>query len=422
MFYLTKLTTEDIENLLKKQKRKDKAINKRVIVDTLESNYSLFFSITGINRNQQQASNDVVGEIGTDRRDVIDIIKFVTEQVDSSEVERVDVFSSEKNKVRIIDANGEYTDLPIFTPGAFKQLSKEGSEINVSDFFYEFRRKFPILHSKYKASLIQKKLKAINEPHVTSDNAENEKLDYLTQYILALDQKVTIIQEGTYLQELLRSSEEHVAKITKQQISSLSNASALYLKNCKADFFSTIDETVTQIAQQLEDQANTMLDAKKRELVETVILEDAMELWEGKAKKHNKYFAIGAGVFMTAVLVPIIYIFTHLVTTVNAIEVLTPEGKAFQISNLVVVTIPVLGYAWILRLISRFTLQNMMLSDDASQRSVMAKTFIRLVGHGQADENHDRAIMLNALFRPLPGAGEPDIQPPNLTDFLKGKT
>ena len=165
-----------------------------------------------------------------------------------------------------------------------------------------------------------------------------------------------------------------------------------------------------------------MLDNKKNELVETIINEDAMQLWETKAKQHTKYFRIGAGVFLAAVLIPVACLLYNWGAITASIKALTPEGQTLALGNLVVVTIPVLGYAWVLRLISRFTLQNMSLADDAAQRSVMARTFIRLVGQGQIDEKHDRTIMLSALFRPLPGASDPDIQPPNLTDFLKGKT
>ncbi|MES0882049.1 DUF6161 domain-containing protein [Roseibium sp. SCP14] len=227
-----------------------------------------------------------------------------------------------------------------------------------------------------------------------------------------------------YEPDLAAGAERFFSKLDAmavQQNASLTKNLTGHVEAQKSIALDEIDSRMKGALDRLETAGTDMLENKKNELVETIINEDAMQLWESKAEQHTKYFRIGAGVFTGAVLVPVFCVLWNWGSITSAIKTLTPNGQSFALGNLVAVTVPVLGYAWVLRLISRFTLQNMALADDAMQRSVMARTFIRLVGQGQVDEKHDRTIMLSALFRPLPGSSEPDIQPPNLTDFLKAK-
>lgn len=193
-----------------------------------------------------------------------------------------------------------------------------------------------------------------------------------------------------------------------------------------------VEVKVSNALQRIENRSNEILEdlklngakhieSAKEEFKASFVLETAMRLWKIKAAQHTKFFYIGAAVFVLAILLPVGFLFANWNGLTAEFAKLVPQDQPFAIGSLILVTIPTLGYAWILRLISRFTLQNMILADDASQRRVLANTFIRLVGQGDIDEKQDRAIMLNALFRPIPGAKEQDIQPPNLADFINGK-
>lgn len=88
--------------------------------------------------------------------------------------------------------------------------------------------------------------------------------------------------------------------------------------------------------------------------------------------------------------------------------------------GLLLVLIPMLGAAWLLRLISRFLNNNQVLADDARHRQVMTQTYLALVAdpNSQVTEK-DRLIMLNAIFRPLPGAQTDEVAPPTVLDLLK---
>ncbi len=87
------------------------------------------------------------------------------------------------------------------------------------------------------------------------------------------------------------------------------------------------------------------------------------------------------------------------------------------ISRLVVITFPLVLYLWVVRLIVRFNTRSLVLLDDARQRQTMMETYFMLIEHGAASPE-ERGLILNALFRPAPGQGADNVDPPNFTEFL----
>ncbi|WP_299482032.1 DUF6161 domain-containing protein [uncultured Roseibium sp.] len=179
-----------------------------------------------------------------------------------------------------------------------------------------------------------------------------------------------------------------------------------------------VHEMGETMLERIQTEGSSMLDQKKNELVENLILQDVMELWDEKADNHKRWFQIGAILFFGMIAVPILAGIVNFDAVTAVVKSMLPAGSTLPWGSLLVFTLPALGYAWILRLVSRFTLQNLTLADDAAQRSVMAKTFIRLAAEEKVHDEKDRAIMLNALFRPIPGAKEQDLQPPTIADFV----
>ncbi len=87
------------------------------------------------------------------------------------------------------------------------------------------------------------------------------------------------------------------------------------------------------------------------------------------------------------------------------------------ISRLVVVTIPVALYFWLIRLVVRYNMRSMLLMDDARQRATMLDTFYKMIERRVASVE-DRALVLTALMRPAPGHGPDSVEPPNFTEVL----
>jgi len=63
----------------------------------------------------------------------------------------------------------------------------------------------------------------------------------------------------------------------------------------------------------------------------------------------------------------------------------------------------------------------MVLMDDARQRHTTMDTYFHLIESNGAT-TEERGLMLNALFRPLAGHGQDNVDPPNFIELMgKGK-
>ena len=85
------------------------------------------------------------------------------------------------------------------------------------------------------------------------------------------------------------------------------------------------------------------------------------------------------------------------------------------ISRLVVITVPLALYFWLIRLVVRFNMRSMLLMDDARQRATMLETYYKMIERSAATVK-DRALVLQALMRPAPGHGSDTVEPPNFTE------
>ncbi len=187
------------------------------------------------------------------------------------------------------------------------------------------------------------------------------------------------------------------------------------------------NETVNNIRSSLIPE----LEAAKAEVKVDGILGTAYDAWAKKQRNHWIAFGVGTFVFSTSIIILLFLGIEHqtkitdFIKSMSVIETISDAGKTTSITSmfgrLAAITIPVAAIAWILRLVSRFALQNLSLANDAGQRKVSIDTYAKLVGTAGALDEKDRAIMLNAIFRPLPGASESDIAPPNLLDFVGKK-
>ncbi|MFZ9502550.1 MAG: hypothetical protein ACO27F_13385 [Beijerinckiaceae bacterium] len=82
--------------------------------------------------------------------------------------------------------------------------------------------------------------------------------------------------------------------------------------------------------------------------------------------------------------------------------------------------IPVVAVGWLLRIGGKVVTQALTLKSDAEQRLALLETYIRMVADPQSGvDKTDRALVLNALFRPLPGQEVDDVQPPTFLELMK---
>lgn len=99
-------------------------------------------------------------------------------------------------------------------------------------------------------------------------------------------------------------------------------------------------------------------------------------------------------------------------------EIQSQNSVASALLDIKRFVIPILGVAWVLRLVSRQFLEHLALESDAEQRVAMLRTFIALQRSTDVKlDAKERILILEALFRPV-DAKQPDVAPPTISDFV----
>lgn len=88
-----------------------------------------------------------------------------------------------------------------------------------------------------------------------------------------------------------------------------------------------------------------------------------------------------------------------------------------QIGRVLLVSVPVILYFWMIKMAVRFLVRSMLIYDDSSQRQTIMESYTLLVREGMDD---DRALpmLLWAIFRQVPGHGSDGIEPPDFTEVI----
>jgi hypothetical protein len=168
--------------------------------------------------------------------------------------------------------------------------------------------------------------------------------------------------------------------------------------------------------QQLQDIA-AAYDAK-------MALQAPVTYWESQRNKH-RWTAIGfsiASVLWAVASVGFIYYAAEQLLSAAPNETILiagiplPKVPLWHFALLVVL----LTFAfWFERIFVRLLLSQVHLYTDASERVVMAKTYIALLREGQGMKDEDRRLILQALFRPaVTGIVKDDAIPPTVLEWI----
>lgn len=172
----------------------------------------------------------------------------------------------------------------------------------------------------------------------------------------------------------------------------------------------TFIEEKTQLVSELENLYRKQL----------TIREPAVA-WENIAAQKTRVWRIWLALFALMIAVPIATALASWDTVATAVGRISGSSSGgFSIAGLAVISVPALLYAWLLKNISRVFNQNLNLADDADHRRSLALTYMGLLQddkHPATDQ--DRAIILNALFRPIPPHTGDEGPPSGLIDLIK---
>lgn len=171
-----------------------------------------------------------------------------------------------------------------------------------------------------------------------------------------------------------------------------------------ADFRSQKEQDITALRQQVAD---------------SIRLDASHKLWRKRSKAHL-WWTLGAFAVMVcgiaAVVASVIFYALPMIEP-TFFEIVTRSG--FTTQKLILISLCIIGAAWLLRFVARAIVENMSLRADAQHRQSMLETYLALRGEvGLKDE--ERVIILNALFRPLPGQTADENPPTPVTEAFRG--
>lgn len=155
---------------------------------------------------------------------------------------------------------------------------------------------------------------------------------------------------------------------------------------------------------------------------EKIALDAPASYWETieRNAKRSKWTLLG--VFVSAITLPFVMVLCNWQSVISFWSGLfSANAGNVVLSNIVFVSVPILAYGWILKHVSRLLLKAIEVETDASFRVMYAKTYLSLMKHSGELDEHDRAIVLNALFRPLTSGGSDDGPPIGVVDLLKNR-
>lgn len=163
---------------------------------------------------------------------------------------------------------------------------------------------------------------------------------------------------------------------------------------------------------------------------EELRIDTTKKLWQNRALWSAVSFWLSAAAILFAFAAPIGAAYFNLDAILTGlrhigdaatqglpIEATNAQLLTATISRLAVITVPLAIYFWAVKLLVRFNARSMMLMDDARQRRTMMDVYVHLIENNGATQE-ERALVLNALFRPAPGHGPENVDPPNFTDLL----
>ncbi|WP_173420749.1 hypothetical protein [Ensifer adhaerens] len=244
----------------------------------------------------------------------------------------------------------------------------------------------------------------------------------------AQQQLQTALEKSTALQQqdaALRQKLEGDLTLWHAAVQKL-ESDATAVRQVTEETFKRVSANETRIAL-TDENVRLQADAIRQELG----IYTTKKLWRNRAFFSAIAFWLSALAIATLLVGPIWYAFSHLQSLIQTLREIgdaatagldVASGSPAQltanaVARLAVITIPVAIYLWGVKLVVRYNSRSMMLMDDARQRQTMMDVYTFLIEQDKASPE-ERGLVLNALFRPAPGHGAENVEPPNFTEIL----
>ncbi len=150
-------------------------------------------------------------------------------------------------------------------------------------------------------------------------------------------------------------------------------------------------------------------------------IKEPTKLWEDIHNKRRKWGIIWGAVFFTLGILPIFFIIKYESIIVNQFNLMLDfNDKSSYIVYIVMFIMPMLFYVWMLKGFSKLMFENLGISTDSQYRKALAATYLSLIKEEECGiDQSERAIILNALFRPPPPGHGEEGPPLGLASLIK---
>ncbi|HEV7321519.1 MAG TPA: DUF6161 domain-containing protein [Ensifer sp.] len=225
--------------------------------------------------------------------------------------------------------------------------------------------------------------------------------------------------------QVASSAIEHLREVQRSQISTQDIA----IESVN-DAMTQTEEKASALEKRLEElthSAEARIVASETAINERLKLRGVTSLWDDRARQAEKALQYSIGCLIGLALAGLLTAvfggraiidfvsplnFKTLVLNASAGGVI-----AQQLGRILVVSVPVAVYFWLLKIVVRFIIRSLLLMDDARQRHTIMQAYFRITTQDSSDE---RALpmMLWAIFRQVPGHGPDGIEPPDFTEAI----
>ncbi|MDX0218760.1 hypothetical protein GOC40_12225 [Sinorhizobium meliloti] len=185
--------------------------------------------------------------------------------------------------------------------------------------------------------------------------------------------------------------------------------------------FETSIAKVTSMFNDFAKEKSEELDELHTQYENHLLLQGPSRHWKRVADTSWRYAAGAFIAFIVMLAAPTAVIAANWGAVSSYLDHVVEVSKGgISLAAIAVFTVPVLAYGWLLKHVSRVFTQNLVVNSDAEHRRVMAVTFLGLAKRKSVGmSEQDRALILNALFRPSPNNPHDDGPPSGLLDLFK---
>jgi hypothetical protein len=130
-------------------------------------------------------------------------------------------------------------------------------------------------------------------------------------------------------------------------------------------------------------------------------------------------FAVGSLVWLAAALIGLYFSADYLISSTETILVGGYPLPKVPLWHLAIVAVLLTIYFWVTRILARILVSQIHLHSDASERVVMAMTYLALLRDNKGPKDEDRQLILQTLFRPsATGMVKEEALPPGFFEWL----